>query len=213
MRKAWISLVAAGVLAVAATPLAAAGQPARFEVPFTILFPDTNLGLVVLINMDRETYCTPEIVAWEEAWIAWIEGGEVGDPPADPTFPDGFDPISVQESEAGQGALISMASAAGLSIELWEIDADPPLVGPCTDTDDADHLVASGTVAFRSNDNDVFGSGTRGNAFGDRGIASLESDDGTAYRYSWLFHVNSRCYSPDDGPPACLVETSSLRAH
>lgn len=213
MRRRVISLCAAAVLAISAAGTALAGPPERFTAPLLFLFPDTNLGLVVLINIDRETICSPEQVAWEEAFIAWLDGGEVGDPPEPPVDPDGFDPVAFQEIETGQGAVVQLFNASGLYVEIWELDADAPLVGPCTDTDDAMHLIGSGTAGFIVNDNDLFGSGTRGNAFGDRGIANIEDDDGNSFRYSWLFHVNSKCYAPDDGPPACLIERSSLQAH
>jgi hypothetical protein len=208
MRRSVFGLAVAALLtAVGAVP-AMAGPPAKFQVPLTILFPDTNLGLVVMINTDRASYCTPEVVAWEEAFIAWLEGGEVGDPPAEPTFPDGFEPISIQEVETGKGAIVSQTSASGLKIEIWELEADAPLVGPCTDTDDNLDRVGVGTVSYHGNDNDLFGSGTRGNAFGDRGQARLVGDDGSSLSYSWLFHTNSRCFAPEDGPPSCLIERS-----
>ena len=75
----------------------------RFTEPTPFLFPDLELGLVVLVNMDRETYCTPEQVAWEEAFIAWLEGGEVGDPPEPPAEPEGFELVAFQQKETRQG--------------------------------------------------------------------------------------------------------------
>lgn len=211
MRRGFISLAAAGVLAISAAATALAGPPARFTEQTLFLFPDTNFGLVVLINTDRETYCSPEQVAWEEAFIAWLEGGEVGDPPEPPAEPDGFAPVAFQQKETGQGAIVQLFKASGLAVEIWELDSDAPLVGPCTDTDDAMNLIGSGTARFMGNDNDLFGSGTRGNAFGDRGMATIEDADGNRLRYSWAFHVNSRCHAPEDGLPACLIERSSLR--
>ena len=68
------------------------------------------------------------------------------------------------------------------------------------------HLIGSGTARFMANDNDLFGSGTRGNAFGNRGVANSWTTAGNRFRYSWLFHVNSRCHAPEDGAPACLVD-------
>jgi hypothetical protein len=212
MRRAIVSLGAAAVLAVAATAPAFAAPPLRFEEPFTIAFPDTNLGLVVMVNIDRASYCTPEIVAWEEAVIAWINGGAIGDPPPEPVFPDGFVPIPIQQQETGQGAVVEHARASGLAIEVWELDADALFVGPCSDTDDAMHLVGAGTASWWNNDNDIFGSGTRGNAFGGGGTANLQDGDGNHLRYSWRFHVNSRCHAPLDGPPSCAIERSKLQS-
>ncbi len=211
MRRGILGLAAAAALAISAAGPALAAPPARFTAPALFLFPDFNLGLVVLINIDRETICSPEQVAWEEAFIAWLEGGEVGDPPEPPIDPDGFDGIAFLEKETRQGAVVQLFKASGISAEIWELDADAPGIGPCTDTDDAMRLIGSGTARFIANDNDLFGSGTRGNAFGDRGVITVQDDEGNASRYSWLFHVNSRCYAPEDGPPACLLERSSLR--
>lgn len=211
MRRGVLGLFAAGLLAMSGAATALAAPPARFSEPILLLFPDTNLRLVVLINIDRASICTPEQVAWEEAFLDWLEGGEVGDPPEGPADPEGFDLVSFQELETGPGAVVQLFKASGLYVEIWEMDADAPLVGPCTDTDDAMHLIGSGTAAFIGNDNDLFGSGTRGNAFGDRGVANVEDDEGNRFRYSWLFHINSRCHAPEDGPPSCLIERSSLR--
>jgi hypothetical protein len=211
MRRSVTGLGAAALLAVVSAVPALAGPPAKFQVPLTILFPDTSLGLVVMINTDRASYCTPEVVAYEEAFIAWLDGGEVGDPPAEPAFPEGFQLISIQEVETGKGAIVSQTKASGLAIEIWELEADAPLVGPCTDTDDNLNRIGGGTVSYQGNDNDLFGSGTRGNAFGDRGHAKLVGSDGSSLEYAWLFHINSRCFSPEEGPPKCLIERSSLR--
>ena len=211
MRRAILSLCAAVVVALASTASALAGPPVKSTAPILFLFPDEANGLVVLINTDRETYCTAEQVAWEAAFLAWLEGGEVGDPPEPPAEPEGFDLVSFQDIETGQGAVVSKFKGSGLFVEIWELDADAAFVGPCSDTDGALHLIGSGTARFIGNDNDLFGSGTRGNAFGDRGIARLVDEDGNRLRYAWKFHVNSRCHAGPEGFPACLLEGASLR--
>jgi hypothetical protein len=212
MRNRVLSLMGAAVLALAGAAPALAGPPTRFSEPILFSFPDTTLGLVVLINIDRASICTPEQIAFEEALIDWLEGGEVGEPPEPPADPEGFDLVSFQQLETGQGAVVQLFKASGLYVEIWEMDADAPLVGPCTDTDDAMHLIGSGTARFIANDNDLFFSDTRANAFGDRGIANISDDEGNRFRYSWMFHINSRCFAPEDGPPACLIQRSSLQA-
>lgn len=211
MRSRVISLCAAAMLVVASAVPAAAAPPEKFSLPAWFAFPDFNIGLVVLINMDRETICTPEQVAFEEAFIAWLDGGEVGAPPESPVDPDGFDLVTFQEKETGQGAVVQQFKGSRLVAEIWELDADAPGVGPCTDTDDAMHLIGSGTGGFSVHDNDLSGSGTRGNAFGNRGVVNVVDDDGNSFRYTFRFHLNSRCHAPEDGPPACLIERSSIR--
>jgi len=89
-------------------------------------------------------------------------------------------------------------------------DPPRPFIGPCLDTDDDGAFLASGTTSYHANDNDLFGTGTRGNSFGNRGSASLTGADGTPYTYSWRFHVNSECYTPEGGPPACLMDVGTL---
>ncbi len=212
MRRSILSLCAAATMIVATAVPAMAGPPDKFSAPAWFAFPDFNLGLVVFMNMDRETVCTPEQIAWEEAFLAWLEGGEVGDPPEPPVDPDGFDLVSFQEKETGQGAIVQLFKGSGLVAEIWELDADAPGIGPCTDTDDAMHLIGSGTARFVGNDNDLFGSGTRGNAFGDRGKIDVVDDAGNSHRYSFRFHINSRCHAAEDGEPACLIDRSSLRS-
>jgi hypothetical protein len=211
MRRRLSALLAAATLVLTFAGSASAGPPDRFEDPFAVIFPDLQNELVVFINSDRATACTADVVAWEAAFLAWLEGGEVGPEPPLPEFPGGLDPIAIQAHETAQGAVIYLAKGSGLTMELWEMDADAPLIGPCTDTDDAMHRIAVGTGSYLGNDNDLFGSETRGNAFGDRGQGYLTDDAGNAYRYAWLFHINSRCYAPEDGPPACLLELATLQ--
>ena len=54
---------------------AAASPPERFEEPFTPNFPDLENDLAVFVNIDRDSYCTEEVVAFEVAIVAWIAGG------------------------------------------------------------------------------------------------------------------------------------------
>ncbi len=221
MRRA-MSLIGAAALLLALSVPTAAAPPTKFAENFTILFPDVERGLVIFINTTRDEYCTPAVVAYEEAviqwiidWDAWFEGGQVGPEPPFPDvpaggFPEGNDPILTQIKETGQGALVRHQRARGLVAEIWPMIENPPLVGPCTDTDPGDTPLV-GMAQYQGNDNDLFGSGTRGNAFGDRGTITGRDADGEPFRYSWRFHLNSRCYVPEGGEPACLIDTSSFQ--
>lgn len=210
MRRRWhVMLWAALVVGVMAVP-AGASPPHSFEDPITFDFPDVENGLVVLINTDRATRCTDEQVAFEYAVIDWLEGGMVGAFPEQPEFAPGFEPVTVKLKETGQGAQNLLVNEDDLYWELWIADDDRPFVGPCTDTDGNASLLATGRGSIQWIDNDLFGSGTRGNAFGNRGTGHLTDGDGQSYTYSWRFHVNSRCYAPQDGPPACLLEENTL---
>lgn len=184
----------------------------RFEEHWFDAFPDEERGLVVLINVTREVVCTAEQIAFEMAFIAWLEAGEVGPPPAPPAEPlEGIEPATVQVVETGQGALVYSLQVRDVPMELWVLDEDAQLVGPCTDTDQSEEPFAAGTASFRINDNDLDSSGTRGNAFGDRLHATLTTADGSTLRIHARFHLNDRCYALADQPPACLVEFVQIR--
>jgi hypothetical protein len=211
-KRLMISILAGGLMAAMLPGVVAAAPPDKSEIPFTIQHLDLENELVTFGNLGRGAYCTTAVVQWEGDILAWLEGGMVGAPPAEPAFPDGLKPIPVQTKATGKGAIVASARGSGLYVELWGLEDDPPFVGPCTDTDDGDGLFAKGTMRFQGKDNDFDGSGTRGNAFGDQGRATVTDTHGDKYRYSWLFRLNDRCYTPDDGPPVCLIDTSTLRA-
>ena len=225
MRHVFRPVLVAAMLSLLAVVPAAAAPPERFDERFTILFPDTTRGLVVLVNTTRDEYCTADVVAWELAvlqfdidWNAWFEGGQVGpEPPfpADPPsgFPEGTSSIHTQVKETGQGALVFYQAGRNLEAEIWPMVENAPLIGPCTDTNSADTPWV-GTANYSGNDNDRFGSGTRGNAFGDQGSIKGKDANGRPFNYSWRFHINSSCFAPEnDGPPACLIDRSSFRTH
>jgi hypothetical protein len=208
---------------------AGAAPPERFDEPIGFGFPDFENGYAVFVNTTRADVCTQAqldkeqaILDWDatygDAFEQWVEDGndpeafEPPRPPEDYEFP-AIDLVPVKGKATGKGAIVFQAKASDLHIELWVLDNGEDLgVGPCTDTDDSDTKFATGTTRYRSNDNDLFGSQTRGNAFGDGGKAALSAEaDGQNYTYSWVFHVNSRCHGPEFGPPACLVQSASLR--
>jgi hypothetical protein len=176
--------------------------------------PTSKNEFAVFINIDRATRCPQEQVDYEHAFLAWLEAGEIGEPPPQPVVAPGRDLVSVKAQETGQGALVGHITGNDLYIEVWHLDSpgNRPLVGPCTDTDDDASFFASGTTSYKSIDNDVFFSGTRSNSFGDQGRADLTAGNGDEYSYQWKFHLNSSCYAPMDGPPSCLILHRSLTA-
>lgn len=220
--------LAVGALAVTGlvAPSAVAGPPDRFEVPIAITFPDFENGFVVLANTTREAVCTDEQVAFEEsvlAWeeeyledfLAWIEAGNdpgefVPQPPEPSGGVDGDALLSVQQKSTGKGAIVERVSGRDLGIEIWQLDEGAPGIGPCLDSQ-SETLLGSGTADVWSKDNDLFVSGTRGNAFGNDLRASLVSPDGESFKYFSRFRLNDRCHVPDDGPPACLIDTYTVK--
>lgn len=209
MRRTLILLMALALLVVGVSSAnAASGPPDRTEETFPILFPDFDNEVVVFINTTRAMICTPEQIAFEE----WILDGADGPPPGPGFEFEGIHPIAVQSKMVGDGVVVNLAKGSNLGTELWVLDDPADLgAGPCTDTDDKMEMFAEGTSRWQGNDNDFFGSDTRANAFGDRGKASLTGADGQSYTYTHRFHVNSRCYVPEAGPPACLLESATLR--
>ena len=102
MRRSLLSLCAAIVLALSSAASAFAAPPEKSTENETFIFPDFSLGLVVFINMDRETFCTAEMTAWEEALLEWLEGGEVGDPPEPPEEPRASRPFRSRSRRRGR---------------------------------------------------------------------------------------------------------------
>jgi hypothetical protein len=140
------------------------------EEPIFLLFPDTENGLAVFVNITREDYC------------AWEAGGFVGPPPVEEL-------VESQVVETKKGAVVG-SFRANVSIELWRLDADvPPLVGPCEDTDGQSAPWATGTAHIAANDNDLDVSLTRTKSFGDKGQATVEDAAGDEWHYSWTFHA------------------------
>ena len=204
-----------GLAGAAASP-ASAAPPDKFQIPLTIQFPDFERGYVGFLNTTRAESCTQAVVAFEEDLLqffidleAWESGGMQGPPPEfpdEPEFPAGQKPVSIQEKVTGKGAIVGHARGSGLVAELWPMVGNPPGVGPCTDSDGA-ATPWTGTGSFRGNDNDLEFSETRGNAFGER-ISMRLSRNGDRARYQSRFHLNDRCYMPEDGPPRCLIEST-----
>jgi hypothetical protein len=214
MRKRIPTALLIGALAAMMALGTTAGASEKVEVPEYFSFPDFGNELAVFVNISRDELCTDEVVAFENAIAAWLEGGMVDPFPDEPTFSDGRELVQLSSVLTKKGALVGQVNEQDLYIEVWSQDSpeDRPLVGPCTDTDDGGSLFATGRTSYHANDNDFFGSGTRGNSFGDRGKANLVDADGNEYNYSWRFHTNSKCYAPDDGPPACLSDVGTLTA-
>jgi hypothetical protein len=209
MRRTLILLMALALLVVGVSSASAAsGPPDRHEEPLANVFPDFENGKLVFINTSRDIICTPAQIAFEE----WILDGAVGPPPGPGFQFEGIDPIAIQERMVGDGVVVRLVKGSNLPTELWELDDPADLgAGPCTDTDDKNEMFADGTSRYQSNDNDFFGSDTKGNAWGERGVASLTGADGESYTYTHRFHVNKRCYEPEFGPPACLLDSATLR--
>ena len=173
MRKFFAAAGALALLIAVAGP-ASAGSVERFEDPgFNTIFPDVENQLVVFWNITRDDYC------------AWEAGGFVGDPPIEA-------PVSVQIVTTPTGALVFRWNAVR-HFELWTMNEDAPLTGPCEDTDDSTEPWAAGSGRWMGNDNDLDHNGSveaglyRTNSFGDRGLATVVDVEGQTWAYNWVF--------------------------
>jgi hypothetical protein len=108
----------------------------------------------------------------------WEAGRFVGPPPLDALVTASF-------QETGQGVLVSSFQAERL-LELWRMDDDADLSGPCEDTDDQTGPWATGTAKVTANDNDFDVNLTRTESTGDRAQGKVYDADGERWHCSWL---------------------------
>jgi hypothetical protein len=228
MKKILMAMVVGALMMTATALPAGAGPPERGEENFAIAFPDFENGFAVFVNTTRDAICTDERIDAEIAFLRWFpiwgdaffqyldenmgdpEGFPGEFPPEAPPWPEGIDALSTSFNETGKGAIVFSEGGTKLHVELWRLVEQPPGVGPCTDTFGMEQAFATGTGMSRQNDNDLFGSGTRGNSFGGHLVASLRTADGNNFQYHSRFHVNSRCHGGESEPPACLLDWTKL---
>lgn len=166
-RRVLALLGAVTLLMTLAVVPAQADPPEQADVPFIVLFPDFEHDVAVFWNISRDDFC------------AWLADGAQGEPPA-------IEPVSASFHETGQGAVVGSYQATR-PLELWVINDPANPVGPCEDTAGQDGPLAIGHAKVTSNDNDLDVSGTRTNAFGDRGRGTVVDGDGGQWHYSWNF--------------------------
>ena len=188
MRATAAGFTALALLFAIATP--ASARPQTFDEPIFSVVPDVAHEIVAFWNISRDAYC-----AWEA---------------------DGFDgPPPVTENVSGQfqalpgGAVVGRFTASR-SLELWRMDADATLSGPCEDTDDSSAPWAVGSARVSSTDNDVLHGENvdgvvRAQSLGEIGIGTVVDSDGETHRYVWGFRAVN---GPDGSFRA--VEHSSL---
>lgn len=201
--RSLFALVAAVLLAGAsAGPAAAAGPPEELEDPFAFTGPDFTNGFAVFINTTRESFCTAEQVAREQAIIDWLEGGMV-DPFPESALdrPAGLETWTPKVIDTPKGT-IGHLSEVDQVIELWWLDdeSDAYGVGACLDTDDRNERFATGTADISAKATDFYGQGVRAVSL-DRvdGTADLIGEDGGNYDYAFLWHQLLPC-TLDPGP-------------
>lgn len=151
------------LIMLAASP-ASAAPPEREEVDAFTIVLDPEHELVVFWNISRDDFC-----AWEATDFE-------GPAPVERLIPASF-------VETGKGVLVMLAKGVS-TLELWALDEDADLSGPCQDTDAQEGPWAVGTARWTRNDNDLDVSGTRTNAFGERIRGTVVDGAGTRWHFS-----------------------------
>jgi hypothetical protein len=174
MRKL-TSLAAAGILTLGLVAPASAAPPERGEEFLWSIFLDQKHGLVAFWNMTRHDYCE------------WEASDFDGEPSVDHLIPIMlvFEPTGAIKTSWGDTA----------PLELWALNEDADLTGPCEDTDDSNSPWAAGSAKNMGTDNDLGNDESvenglfRTNSFGQRGNGSVTDGDGGTWRYGWTFHA------------------------
>jgi hypothetical protein len=193
MRKL-MSLAAAAVLTLGLVAPASAAPPERGEEFIWSIILDQEHDLVAFWNMSREAFCEWEASDFE------------GDPPVDHLIPIMlvFEPTGAIKTSWGDVA----------PLELWALNEDAPLTGPCEDTDDSESPWATGSALNIGTDNDLDHPASvenglrRSNSFGEHASGSVTDADGQTWRYGWTF----RAVGDNDGDFRDLVPFRTVLA-
>lgn len=194
------AVVASAALLAAGSAPAQAAPAETFTLDDVVatIADDAN-EMAAFVNSSRATFCTAEQVAAENAFLEWLLGGEVGDPPQFPQAVAAM-PLVAREKAVGTGNF-RFSFAGPVPLELWTFEvgksaAEGNLIAPCIDTDGildltttqigGAALFASGAGSWSFKDNDATGAGPRSNVWGDRISASL-SGPGGEYTYGIVF--------------------------
>lgn len=174
MRRVPVTIAAILLLA-AATVAPVSAKPVVSQGSWFQIWPDTDNGLVVFFNITRDAYC------------AWEASDFEGEAPITTT-------LTIRENGTPTGAVVFSATGTS-SLELWSLDADADLSGPCQDTDDSTEPWAAGTARYGYHDNDIDHDASvedyglrRSDAFGESAGGHVVDAGGMSWRYSWTVH-------------------------
>lgn len=152
----------------------ASATPGTFEEPIFSIVPDVSNELVAFWNITRDAYC------------GWEADGFAGPPPV-------TESVSGQFVALPRGAVVGRF-AATRHLELWRLDADATLAGPCEDTDGSVAPWAVGSARVSSTNNDVFHwesveAISRAQSLGEIGVGGVMDVHGESHRYAWGFRA------------------------
>ena len=157
----------------------------------------------LFINQTRDTFCTPEMIAWEQSYAAWLQDPDNTTQPGDSPFVEGLERAPIREVSPVDGVVKTQVTGKDLPAELWTFDDDvqgwEDVIAPCIDTDGAGaQRVATGTGSIKHNDNDLFGDGKRGNTW--RFHAQAELTDTTGGQWRFVASIRATVPAHQDEP-------------
>ena len=129
-----IAITAAAPTASAATTSAQRVQTTTQVRPATARIGDGDHGYLVFINKSRASLCTAKRIAYENAFLAWLNGGQHGNPPAEPASSQhGVKPVRFTH-RAFHNRQTSSIEGPNLPVEVWQEEDNPDGLD-CTSTD------------------------------------------------------------------------------
>lgn len=116
--------------------------------PATVRVGDGDHNFLVFVNKSRGDLCTSERIAYEHEFEAWLNGGEVGPPPAEPaSSQQGVAPVTFTSRVQGPRSTLSI-DGQNLPVEVWRRDNQDGGID-CTATDGPGAaLFATGTMSW-----------------------------------------------------------------
>lgn len=180
--------VAVATLALGAIAVPASAHPsAQVDVrPATARISDEDNGFLIFVNRSRAALCTPERIAYENAFVAWLDGGAQGDPPVEPaSSQQGVKPVVFTDIDSASATLSTIAGP-NLPVEVWREENDSDGID-CTATDGPGaELFATGLMTWTS-----LRVETANSTHTDLSIAgTVKGTDGQKYRYSVRYVIN-----------------------
>jgi len=100
----------------------------------TFRLGDGDNGLLVFANKSRADLCTPERIVFENAFEAWLDGGEVGEPPVEPADSSVGSANVVRTTIERHQRTHTTFVGDDLPVEVWRLDEEEGGID-CTATD------------------------------------------------------------------------------
>jgi hypothetical protein len=181
------SIVVGALLALAAVPAAASADPpdesglvVRSTATGGVWYADPDDRLILTTGGTAAQFCTGTMTG---------------------------DPLQEQFVETPTGAIVLLVSSGAADAWLYSAATIDEACGLIL-SGGSPELLATGTVAFRINDNDLFASQTRTNSFGDRAHGTLTALDGSSWNVTAQFRAV--VLPSDDGTCHCVMVRSDI---